>query len=162
LHGVKIQTCTLPNGLIADVFGPVSVRHNDLFTLGESRINPRMRDMQQGVFDILYALYGDSAYPIYDCILSRHLGDDLNEVLSLENECMSSVRESIEWVNADIKSKFAFISFHKGLKLRHSPNVIRLIVVACILTNCYKCLNGCQTSKYFDLKPPSLEEYLSM
>eukprot|EP01034_Spumella_vulgaris_P040630 gene40630-50266_t len=57
LHGVKIQTCTLPNGLIADVFGPVSVRHNDLFTLGESRINPRMRDMQRGVFDMLYALY---------------------------------------------------------------------------------------------------------
>lgn len=138
------------------------MRHNDIFTLGESRINPRLKTMQEGLFEILYSLYGDSAYPVYDCILSRHQGDDLDELLVLENQCMSSVRESIEWVNADIKSKFAFVSFHKGLKLRHSKLVTKMIVVTAILTNCYKCLNGCQTSTYFGMKAPSLEEYLSM
>jgi hypothetical protein len=141
----------------------VSVRHNDLWTLSHSSINERMQAMQTDLYDFLYYLYGDSAYLVMNCILSRHCDDDrLSELQVLENDCMSAVRETIEWVNNDIKSKFAFIGFHKGLKLRTSDKkVCKLIIVSAILTNCFKCLNGCQTSMYFDLKPPDLETYLN-
>jgi len=71
LHGIKIQTVTTPDGLIADVYGPVSVRHNDLFTLAESELNARLMAMQEGIYDQLFALYGDSAYPVMDCIFSQ-------------------------------------------------------------------------------------------
>lgn len=165
IHGVKIQTVTLPDGIIADVFGPVSLRHNDLFTLAESDMNDRLDEMQEGVYNNKYCLYGDSAYPVMSSITSRHSHPPLSVIEVLENKCMSSVRESIEWVNDDIKSKFAFVGFHKGLKLRQSKIdkiVCKMIVVAALLTNCYKCMNGCQTSAYFQLPPPTIEEYFGV
>jgi hypothetical protein len=76
--------------------------------------------MQTGLFDRLFALYGDSAYPIMQCLLSRHelaAGGALTPNQITENDCMSSVRESIEWVNADIKNKFAFTTYPKQFKL---------------------------------------------
>jgi len=75
---------------------------------------------------------------------------------------MSAVRETIEWINADIKSKFAFVCFPRGLKLRKTKYIGSIIIVVALLTNCYKCLNGCQTALYFSCQPPSLESYLSM
>ena len=80
------------------------MRHNDLFTLAESRIHERLIAAQAGVYiDMLYALYGDSAYPIMECILSRHTQADghLNALEILENNCMAAARETVEWVNAD-------------------------------------------------------------
>ena len=34
--------------------------------------------------------------------------------------------------------------------------------VAQVLTNCHTCLYGSQASFYFDCRPPSLEQYVSM
>ena len=34
--------------------------------------------------------------------------------------------------------------------------------MAQILTNCHTCLYGNQTSQYFDVMPPELENYLGM
>ena len=42
-HGLKWQTVDLPNGLIFNAFGPVSCRHNDLYTLEHSNINEKIR-----------------------------------------------------------------------------------------------------------------------
>lgn len=166
LHGVKIQTITLPNGLLADVFGPVSVRHNDLYTLSESNINERLSALQEGVYQQKYSLYGDSAYTNIECITSRHAATEslpLTNIEVLENTSMSSIRESIEHVHADIKNKFAFVCYPRGLQLRKKPEFVgKLIVVAAILTNCYKCLYACQTASRFLTLPPTIEEYLSM
>lgn len=160
-HGVKIQTVTLPNGLIADVYGPVSIRHNDLYTLANSDLNERLMAMQANVYTDMYAMYGDSAYPNIDCIASRHEAP-LSPTEQVENLAMSSARESIEWVNNDIKSKFAFVCFHKGLHLRGTTLIPKMIVVAALLTNCYKCFNGCNTAEYFGVRPPTIDEYFDL
>ncbi len=39
LHGLKFQTIDLPNSMNAHIWGPCSVRHNDLWTLGHSNLN---------------------------------------------------------------------------------------------------------------------------
>ena len=38
----------------------------------------------------------------------------------------------------------------------------KMYVVAVALTNMHNCLYPNQTSQYFDMEPPSLEEYLAM
>jgi hypothetical protein len=43
---MKWQTVDLPNGMNFNVWGPVSVRHNDIFTFYESGINERITRMQ--------------------------------------------------------------------------------------------------------------------
>jgi hypothetical protein len=46
LHGMKWQTVDLPNGMNFHVWGPVSVRHNDIYTFHESAINERIAQLQ--------------------------------------------------------------------------------------------------------------------
>ena len=117
LHGLKIQTITLPNGLIADVYGPSSVRKNDVEQLKESNINTRLRDLLVKHNMRRFAVYGDSAYSVMSNLFGRHEGDNLIDELKLENLGMAAVRETIEWVNKDIKSKFAFIGYFKSLRI---------------------------------------------
>ncbi|KAI8136362.1 hypothetical protein BJV82DRAFT_528300 [Fennellomyces sp. T-0311] len=73
---------------------------------------------------------------------------------------MSKVRTSVEWRFKDILQHFAFLGFKPAQKLQMS-NVGTAYAVATILSNCHKCLYGSQTSKYFEVDPPTLEEYLS-
>jgi hypothetical protein len=62
LHGIKWQTADLPNGMNFHVWGPFSVRHNDLYSFTRSDINDLVRDSQAPDSIIQYCLYGDSAY----------------------------------------------------------------------------------------------------
>ena len=94
-------------------------------------------------------------------LFGRHEGDHITAEQKLENLGMSSVRETVEWINNDIKSKFAFVSYFKNLRVT-DPMCKRYVIVAALLTNFYKCLNGCQTSEYFHCKPPTLEEYIEL
>jgi len=61
LHGMKWQTVDLPNGMNYHVWGSVSVRHNDMFTLRHSNINHLIAQAQLANL-LQYNIYGDSAY----------------------------------------------------------------------------------------------------
>ena len=45
---MKYQTVDLPNGMNFHARGPISVRHNDLVLLHESRINDLLVELQLG------------------------------------------------------------------------------------------------------------------
>lgn len=75
------------------------------------------------------------------------------------NKSMSSVRESVEWVFGNIITNFAFLDFKKNLQLLLQP-VGKYYLVGTIFTNCHTCLYGSQTSDYFNVQPPELEDYL--
>ena len=72
---------------------------------------------------------------------------------------MSSVRQCVEWEFEKVVRLWAFFDFGKNLKLFLSP-VGKLYIVGVLLTNCHTCLRESETSEYFQLNPPSLEEYL--
>ena len=73
---------------------------------------------------------------------------------------MSAVRASVEWVFGRIKTLFAFVDFSKNLRVMHGPEGMDF-PVAGLLTNVHCCVNeGNQISDMFDIKPPSLTEYL--
>jgi hypothetical protein len=165
LHGIKLQFVVVPNGMIADMYGPVSCRHHDLWVLAKSHLGARIVDEQRDQIQSEgYCVYGDSAYWPAPGILRRHeyVHRDLTAREVLENRAMASARVEIEHVNKDLKTLFAFIDYKKDLKLRECAYIREMLVTAVLFTNCITCLNGCQSGRRFKMLPPELEEYLAL
>ena len=73
---------------------------------------------------------------------------------------MSNVRASIEWLFGDIINYFKFMDFTKKLKIGMSW-IGKLYVVCALLQNALARLYGNQTSQYFELDPPTLQDYFA-
>ena len=76
------------------------------------------------------------------------------------NEAMSKVRVSVEWLFGDIIRQFKFTDFKKNQKMGLSP-IAKQCRVSVFCTNDITCLYRNNTSNYFDLEPPTLEEYFA-
>jgi hypothetical protein len=77
-----------------------SSRHSDLRWLSEGGINTKLETVQVsngGDPDDLYMMYGDSIFPWLSCLRSRYRGNHLNARELVENNSMTSCRQSIEW-----------------------------------------------------------------
>ena len=159
IHGLKWQTVDLPNGMIFHTWGPVSVRHNDLYTLGHSHIIDLISNLQIG-WAKQYLIYGDSAYPRGTHLASRHEGDDLTEREKLENKCLSSCRECIEWNYGNCNAMWKMMKFKHALQLRRSI-IGKYYFTAMLLFNAYVTMNANQTAEYFNCVPPTLEHWTS-
>lgn len=160
LHGLKWQTVDFPNGMNGHVYGPISIRRNDLTTANWSRINELWAALQQGE-EYQYTIYGDSAYIVlgHSHIKARHTADPMPPRLVLENKCLSSCRETIEWDYGDIGTLWATLQYKKMLKMRSMP-VGNMCLTAMILRNAHVTMNGCNTSEYFQCLPPTFEEWI--
>jgi hypothetical protein len=71
---------------------------------------------------------------------------------------MSSVRVGVEWVFGDVTNYFKFLDFKKNLKIGLSA-VGKMYSVCALLRNALTCLYGSTTSSYFQVEPPTLQEY---
>jgi hypothetical protein len=79
-HGLKILTVAPPNGLIGGLYGPVIAQENDIGTLNLSNLNQELMLLQPDVMEarengedmLYYSLYGDSIFPLLNCIVSWH------------------------------------------------------------------------------------------
>ena len=147
LHGLKWQTVTMANGMEFDVWGPVSVRHNDLFTLHHSRILEKLAALQEDM-ELKFKIYGDSAY------------DDDELLVSGAGRGMSSERESIEWRYKDLKMQWKYLDYKHCLKLRRQP-LAKIVFVAMLLSNAQCTMYGCETASYFNCPPPRFEEWIA-
>jgi len=160
-HGIKWQTVSLPNGMMLHAWGPASCRHNDNFTLDESHITDILQIAQNGNA-LQYVIYGDSAYFSDDNIRGRHRekpGVNLTDRDKLENKMMSKCRQAIEWDYGLMGNMWKNIKYKKGMQLR-KQKVCKMSLFCMIITNCYVCCNGSQTSHYFDCMPPTLEDWM--
>ena len=160
IHALKFQSVVIPCGLITHLYGPVEGRRHDSALL---RISGLMEQFEARDFTdrngIPYALYGDTAYPLRRYLISPFRGANLRAEEEF-NTRMSSVRECVEWEFGKMLKIFAFLDFRKNLKVLLSP-VAKYYLVGGLLNNCHTCLYGNQTSKFFQLEPPSLEDYLA-
>jgi len=150
LHGMKWQTIILANGMDFHIFGPLSVRRNDLTALDKSDIENKIRE-QFFVDEIVLKLFGDSAFMVSDIMSTAE---------SLPGRGMSSVREVIEWSYKDVKQLWKYCDYKHVLQLRKQP-VAKIFFVCLLLRNIYVSLHGSQTSDYFTMTPPTLEEWTS-
>lgn len=148
----------MPNGLIANLYGPVEGSKHDSSMLRES-----------GLLDILsnlttadgmpLALYGDKAYPIHQNLITPYRGAGLTAVQKEFNLKMNSARISVEWEFAKVGTLFGFMNYAPNLKVYLQP--LLHFRVAVLLSNCHSYLYRSQTSKYFDVEPPILEDLSS-
>lgn len=156
LHGLNMQIVGGPDGIVASAFQPVSARRHDALVYALSHFNPNLRDAQLGNV-MQFKVFGDSAYPSLS-----HTTKNLPNVPGGTHYAYNSVRECIEWDWRDIKHYWARSSARAWLQIRKKPtSVCDDMMCTVIFANLYTTVYGNQTSRYFNLLPPTLEEYTS-
>lgn len=91
-----MQAVTMPNGLIAHLYGPLEGRRHDAFMSSESGLQLKFQPLNAPNGDP-YVLCGDPAYGLSRNILSPFHDVSLNSQEKEFNKAMSSVRVSVEW-----------------------------------------------------------------
>lgn len=160
LHGLKWQAVVLPNGMIADCWGPVSARHNDLYTMRVSDIHDRVVVCQAGRPRV-YRMYGDGIYPVLPGLTRRHRHNDLTPEEAAENAQMSKVRESVEWTFAKLITLWKYLAWRYALQLLSQP-IGKIFGTAVLLTNAHTCFYGSEVSDYFSMDTPEPRAYFGM
>ena len=164
VHALKFQSIVTPDGIIANLFGPLEGRRHDCFLLAVSGVLEQFETFNWTDRNGRnFCLYGDPAYPVRDFLIAPYKNADLGGDAQRRrfNTEMSSVRECVEWQFGKLVQQFAFLDFKKNLKVFLQP-VGKLYLVGGILANCHTCLYGSETSQYFDVPPPELEVYLQL
>ena len=67
-------------------------------------------------------------------------------------------KSQVEWIFGEIAGYFAFVDFKKNQKIG-LQQVGTMYTTCALLCNAITCLYGSTTSTYFNLDPPSLEQY---
>ena len=122
-----------------------------------------LRDVQQFAFSYAgqpFCVYRNPVYPLRVHLQCPFRHGVLTDEMKAYNASMSAVRSSVEWLFGDIINYFKSLDFKKNLKIGLS-SVGKMYIVSALLQNALTCLYGNQTSSFFDLEPPTLEEYFS-
>ena len=120
-----------------------------------------LRDLQQYAFSPAgqpMCIYGDLAYPLRVHLQTPFRQVPLAPMMQDYNEAMSTLRISVEWLFGDVINSFKFLDSKKNLKIGLS-SVGKMYAVCALLRNAITCLYGNNTSDYFGIKPPTLEQY---
>lgn len=160
IHSIKFQSVVTPNGLIANLYGPMEGCRHDCALLAASGILGRMEQFSYSADGRLLCIYGDPAYPLRQHLQGPFKGAHLTEEQKQFNKAMSAARVSVEWIFGDILTYFKFLDFKKNLKIGLSA-VGKMYKVNAIMHNIRTCLYKNLTSNVFGVEPPSVEEYLS-
>jgi hypothetical protein len=166
-NGVKFQGIVTPDGLIASFAGPVVAGKSDFALLMKSGIVEKVEALWHEhatpLNEELY-LYGDPAY----CSSSVCIGAFKNPPFGrmtpsqkLFNTEMSRHRISVEHGFGLVKNLWMLLALQSTLRTGLSP-VTSWVGSAVLFTNIFTCLRGNQTSKKFQMTPPSIDEYLRL
>lgn len=163
IHGLKHQTLDTAHGFTAHVYGPTSLRRNDLRLLSASNVNGKLAELCEKYGQKCRA-YGDSIYPQQSHIFSCHKGEwaDLSIQKRAENNIRKSVRIGIEWNYGVTSNIFGYLKQLHKLKVLGSTNCVKVFTVATLLRNCHIALYGGISSGYFNIAMPEdmLERYM--
>jgi hypothetical protein len=158
-HCIKFQAVTTPDGLCTHLFGPFEGTKHDQTLYNASGVEELFQ--QQGFNS--YCVFGDQGYANSGHLVSPY--DTIhNQTLSAEqlefNLSMNRARVAVEHGYMLVTQAFRLFHDHTKLKIG-LVEVAKLYKLAVFFTNIKTCFNGGnQISTYFDLSPPSLDEYL--
>ena len=107
----------VPNGLIANLFGPVEGRRHDSGMLAMSGLLPMLENHCVSPTGQPLCVYGDPAYPLRVHLQGPFKGNALTPQQQQYNLSMSKVRTAVEWVFGDILQYFTFLDFKRDLKV---------------------------------------------
>ena len=157
IHGLKHQTVDNAFGMTVDMYGPASVRRNDLELLRLSNINDRMVALTNHI------IFGDSAYKPRSRVRSYYHADEENPIANFVrwNAAMKKIRISIEWNYGYTATLFRYICNKQKLKILGSDKVMKVYTVATLFRNFHIAAYGGQTSNYFNLTTNFLAAYIN-
>ena len=160
---MKHQTVDNAFGFTVDIYGPISLRQNDLSLLRESNINDKLATLQLGEL-IQYIIFGDSAYKRRSHITSYAIapqGEALQPILVSWNNTCKKVRISIEWNYGCTGMLFKYVMCEEKMLLQ-SDYVSKIYTVATLFRNFHAAIYGSQTSNYFNIVMPDnmLRKYI--
>ena len=158
VHAIKFQSVVAPNGLIANLFGPVEGRRHDSGMLGDSGLFLELQQHAHGPTGNILCLYGDPTYPLRPQLMGPFKGAATTPLQHGWNKSMSQVRISVEWIFGDIVNYFKFLDFKKALKLQLSA-VGKKYIVCAMMQNARTCIYGNTTSEYFGMPLVPLGNY---
>lgn len=152
-----------PDGIIANLKGGFPGRRHDAGIFRESMLYQELQEKAVFGANERYTLYGDQAYGIMELLLTPFPGrpEGLPPHQQEFNNTMKVLRVSVEWGFQKVISLFAFVDFRKNQKLL-LQDLQSMYKVAVLLTNCHTCLYGSQSATYFDVVPPSINEYFGI
>lgn len=162
-HGLKVQTLTLPNGMIGSVYIG-AWRVSDAGLLNMSGLDTYLAALFNeynirlpAALNQFPAVYGDGIFPQLATIVARYGLSNENE--SRVNRRLASVRQSIEHIFGFHSNTFELFNIPNRFKLLvHGVDCQRMVVNSFFLLNCFICFN--ETPNNFDLRPPTIEAYL--
>ena len=115
VHALKFQALTTPNGLVANLCGPVEGRRHDSGMLRDSGLYTQLQNHAQDQNGRDLCIYGDLAYPLRPQLQVTFRNAVLNQQQQPYNTAMSKVRIGVEWVFGDITNFFKFLDVKKNL-----------------------------------------------
>ena len=160
-NGLKHQTVDDAYGFSISVYGPYSLRRNDLTLLRESDVNNSFARMQLAENED-YIIFGDSAYKLQSHLRSYFTAAEGIPGYDRWNRHMKRLRISIEWNYGHQASLFKYLISSGKLKLLGSENVSRVFIVTALLRNLHTGFYGSQSSQYFNLPIPPNFNYCYM
>ena len=155
-HGVKFQSIILPDGMVAQMFGPVEGRRHDVFLLSQSRLDEHMQLLPPDAY-----VYGDQAYPLRPWLLAPFKGPNKPIPQRAWNRNMRTVRISVEHGFKVVTTLWSHLKYVPAQTIFKTA-VSRHYVVCTALANMHNCLYPNQIAQHFGLQPPLLEEYFNM
>ena len=128
--------------------------------LRESGLLQNLEDYAISPAGVPMCIYGDLAYPLRQQLMAPFRNVPLKDNMQAFNKSMSSVRVSVEWLFGDVTRSFKFLDFKNNLKIGLSC-VGKMYIVSILIRNAITCLYGNQTTKFFNMDPPTIQEYFS-
>ena len=140
-----------------------SIRHNDNGALNMSCISYYLQDILEpmgGTF-VYLEIYCDAIYHLSETIINRY--DNPNGIKQIINFKMAFQIIFIEHMFSDVKKFFQIFQANRQHRVTEGEYdyLMHFIFTMFILLNCKTCLSG-PRSGYFDLNPPTIEEYLPL
>lgn len=117
VHSVKFQSIATPNGLIANLYGPVKGKRHDNAMLAQSQVLSQLQRLSFNPRGDTLCVYGNPAYPLQPQLQSPFRGARLTNIQKACNKSMSEVRVSVEWIFGEVVNYFKFLDFKKNLKI---------------------------------------------
>ena len=117
---ISFQSVSMPNGLIAHMFGPIEGRRHDAFILTESCLLSKLKQFERPNGEP-YIIYGDPAYGVTAQVLSPYCTNGLTAAEQEFNRRMSAVRVSVERTFGKVLQYFSFLDYKKNHKVLRQP-----------------------------------------
>lgn len=171
VHGLKILTIMLPNGMNY-VLNTVSVRRNDCYVTTICRADEILVDLNVQALSIqdpnnYMIIYGDGGFRGYhNCLRTAHVGSPMFPLTAdekIQNQVLKSARQTIEQSYGKLSMLWKMeTSGKRSFKLENGiEHVRKQVQLMYLLTNCHNCYKGSVVSTAFECLPPTIENYLA-